>query len=153
MVHSLLDSHQKAVLVVIAVICFAFGYQFGTGRVQTKEVEKIVYRDRVVENKESQIDRNTRETRLPDGTVIKETIQSRNTRTRVDSESSLSSDRELTKTARPEWRITGGYQPPIPSFQESRWSVGLEKQLIGELYGGLSVTSERTVGFSLSLGY
>lgn len=132
---------------VIALAFYSIGRFTGPTKVETKEVQKIVYQERQVKERE----RNTRETRLPDGTVIRET----NSNVRVDTDRSTKSEtsKETATTSRPNWRASGGYVPMIPGFQEPRYSIGLERQVISEIYAGITVTSDKTVGLSISIGF
>ncbi len=146
MVQTLTTKHYVC-LVVVAAACYSIGRFTGPTKVETKEVQKVVYKERVTRDRET----SERETKLPDGTVIKE----RETRTVTDRDRSNESEttKEMQTTNRPTWRISGGYMPSIPSFQEPRYTAGLERQVIGEIYAGIVVGSDKTIGVTISIGF
>lgn len=149
------NKRQIMVAIVLVATSYSVGRFTGPTKVEVKEVEKVVYQERVKKDSERTVERNIRETTLPDGTVIKEVLQTRNTKTKTDSDTSAvrESSSSQTTTNRPDWRIGLGYNPTIPSFQEQSYSFRLERQLIGELYAGVQLDSRRQVGFSLSIGF
>jgi hypothetical protein len=135
------------VVSVLCLVCFSLGRFASPAKIETKEVEKIVYKERVTQDRRTV----TRETKRPDGTVIKE----RDTQVRTDRNTDASSEtsKETKTTNRPDWRLSGGYIPAVPGFQEPRFQVGLEHQILSDLYAGLYVTSDRNIGLSISIGF
>lgn len=142
-------SHLKkfGVLILVALAFYSIGRFTGPTKVETKEVVKVVYKERVTRDRET----SERETHLPDGTVVKE----RETRTVTDRNRSADSEtsKETKTTNRPDWRLNGGYIPAISGFQQTRYTLGIERQIIGEIYAGVVATSDKTFGITISIGF
>lgn len=77
---------QLIILILVAVAAFSSGRFFGPTKAETKEVEKIVYKERVDINRH--VDK--KETLLPDGTKITET----STTTKKTSDKSIDQQKE-----------------------------------------------------------
>ena len=147
---------QIAGVVVLIAVAYSVGRYTGPTKVEVKEVEKVVYQERVKKDSERTVERNIRETTLPDGTVIKEILQTRNTKTKTDTDTSSTKESVSTSsiTNRPSWRVGLGFDPSIPSIQEGpHYSLRVERQIISELYIGVQVDSRKQAGISLSIGF
>lgn len=138
---------KVGVLIVVALAFYSIGRFTGPTKIEVKEVQKVVYKERVRRDRET----SERETHRPDGTVVKE----RETRTVTDRNRDVDSEtsKETKTTSRPNWRINGGYIPAIQNFQETRYQLGIERQIIGEIYAGVIATSDKTVGVTISIGF
>ncbi len=104
--------------IVIALLAFSAGKFLSPKQVEIKEVEKIVYKERVVkdEDKKSRVERRT--TTLPDGTKITETVRDSESQTRTDSSKEGSTERSKESS----------------TTNQSQWSIGLYKS--NEAYTG-----------------
>lgn len=131
----------------VGLVGFSIGKFTGPAKVEIKEVEKIVYRESTNVSR----DKYKKETVLPDGTTIREegSTTKKNTEIGVDKESE-----KLSKTdARPDWRLNVTYQPTLVTFQDQNITLDLQRRIIGEVYLGLSVSTQKTVGISLGVGF
>ncbi len=105
-----LDLKRIGLTCLYVAIAFSVGRFMGPSDVETKEVEKVVYKDRVVTNDQKETHVETRETVLPDGTRIKEVIRDRKQQSTSDSNREVASEKsQESKTSnRPNWSI-GAY--------------------------------------------
>ncbi len=144
---------QKVVITVIAVavVAFSLGRFASPKSVETKEVEKIVY----VESKKKEREQSVteKETRLPDGTVIKE--KTKETKVRSESEKEVQSLKvsESKTTNRPSWRIGFGYEVPSEDLHEVYYSLTIERRLFGEIYLGGMVDTQKHIGLTINIGF
>jgi hypothetical protein len=117
---------------ILILVAFFAGRFTGPKRVETKEVEKIVYKDRVVKDDKRETRLETRETILPDGTIIRETIKVSKKESSTDSRREYASEKEKQSS----------------SSSQSQWSVGLysdrkflagtiDRRILGGLFLGL----------------
>ena len=152
---STLKSKQILIALFLVAVSFSVGRFTGPAKVEVREVEKVVYQEKTKKDVERTVERNTRETVLPDGTIIRETLQSRNTKSKTDIDKNVTSEtsKESITDNRPKWLINGRYIPAIPGFQETKYQLGLERQILSDLYGGIYVTSDRNIGLSISIGF
>lgn len=112
--------------------------------------EKIVYRDRVVKDVKRDVVTRTKETKLPDGTKITETVKEDKSVTREDRQVDVTHVKK--EISRPEWRIGVGYKPALPSQMES-YTFMVERRLLGEIYVGATASTDRTVGVVFTVGF
>lgn len=149
--------NQKLVItvIVIAAVAFALGRFSSPKKMEVKEVEKIVYRDRETKEKDQNVKEVEKETRLPDGTVIKEKTKIKETQSRTLTETESQKDQRSEKRIenRPSWRIGLSYEVPYRDVQEVHYSLILERRLFGEVYFGGIISTDRTVGLMLSFGF
>lgn len=136
-------------------VAFSIGRFTAPAKVQTKEVERVVYRENQSTNRNQNLVEIKKETRLPDGTLITETRKENQTSTQTQTEKNSESKKSSSKTieVRTAYRVGAIWEPVIKGFQEASYSVTLEKRLFSELYVGVSVSSQKTIGFSVSLGF
>jgi hypothetical protein len=140
---------------LIAVVAFSLGRFATPAKVELREVEKIVYQ----QNESTEKDTNTvvteKETRLPDGTIIKEKTKDQKTSTKTEKEIREDKERSLEKIVenRPGYRVGFGYEPAIVNFQPVRYTLMVERRIFSELYLGVSASSEKTFGLVVSLGF
>lgn len=140
---------------VLVVLAFCIGRFTGPAKVQTKEVEKVVtHKDESID-KNQDVTTTTKETRLPDGTIIKETTQDKKTETVTKRQSDSQTEIQKTQSveSRPGYQVGAIYQPAIINFQKASYSIILERRIISELYMGVSVSSDKTVGVVISIGF
>lgn len=130
---------QVGVMVVIAAVSFSAGKFFSPAEVVVKEVE----------NKKTDTTRDTKkkETVLPDGTRIIET----DTTTKRTTDSNKAKD--TTVTNRPAYRVNAIYFPKVGQFQDQNGILDIQKHMFGELYLGVSVSTQKTIGVSISIGF
>jgi hypothetical protein len=155
MVQALKYKKQIAVAILLLAVAYSIGRFSTPAKVEVREVEKVVYRERVKKDEDRRSTRNTRETRLPDGTVIKESVRTIDRRTVTDTsrEGSSQIERSQVTENRPGYRIGIQYVPPIANFQPQRYGLYVERRLFAELYLGLAVDSNKTIGASVSIGF
>jgi len=139
----------------IVIITFGAGRLTAPKRVETMEVERVVYRERETKNRDQSVDEVVKETRQPDGTVVIERHTKKETTTQVERATDATSQKDVSTSieSRPSWRLGVVYEPPVPEHQESTYSVIVEKRLIGEIYVGTAVSSDKTAGLTLSIGF
>ncbi len=143
------------VMMVLLVAAFSAGRFSSPAKVETKEVEKSVQQTDESVNRNQNVTEVTKETRLPDGTVIKETRKEKETSTQKESESLTDKEKSSSKVVenRPDWRVGGIYEPGFSSFQSDSYTLMLERRMFSELYLGVSYSSRNTVGIAISLGF
>lgn len=134
---------------------FSIGRLFGPKSVEVKEVEKVVYKERQDKDREQNVRKTEKETRLPDGTVIKERTETKETEThtRVQTETSSERTLERSETNRSDWLVSVGYEPAIKDIQDVHYSLSLQRRIVGELYLGVSARDDKTAGLTVSLGF
>lgn len=141
---------------LIAVVCaFVAGKYSGPAKVETREVEKIVYREKVDEKKNVSISSRTKEITLPNGTVVKTTIVDTHEATEKHTDIQVDKEREVTRTetSQPDWRLGVTYTPPLVTFQAENYTLGIERRLFSSIYVGLAVSTQKTIGISFSIGF
>lgn len=129
-------NHYKFI-VLLLVCAFVAGRFTGPKQTETKEVEKIVFKDRIIKDEKTKLHSERRETILPDGTKIREIIRNRDTETRTDSKTEISEEKSKeTKT-----------------LNQSTWSIGLysnrenlsgtiDRRIFGGVFLGAHLRSE-----------
>ncbi len=122
---------------LILVCAFAAGRYSGPKSVETKEVEKIVYKDRIVKDEKTKTHSERRETILPDGTKIREIIRDRGTESKTDTnrEYSQEKSKETKTVSRPDWSI-GVYS------NREFFAGTLDRRILGALWVGIHARSE-----------
>jgi hypothetical protein len=153
---ALVSAVNKWVFVlIVALVSFSAGKFSSPTKVETREVERVVYRDRTIKDVAKDVIKRTTVVTKPDGTVTRETIVEDRSKAHSDSTSEGSSEKSvLTKVdSRPDWRIGGIFKPDVYGFQTYEYAVTLERRIIGEVYAGLSVSSDKTLGIVLSIGF
>ena len=150
-----MQNKQIALVTLLVVAAFSIGKYSGPAETQTKEVERIVYRDRIVEDEKRDIDTVIRETLLPDGTKVKETTIKDRTETQRDTATEIDKSRmvETKITNRPGWRLGAIYKPEVRGFQDGSYGVIVERRLFSEVYLGVTGASDRTLGLTVSFGF
>jgi hypothetical protein len=150
-----LKSKQILIALILVAVSFSVGRFTGPAKVEVREVEKVVYQEKTKKDVERTVERNTRETVLPDGTIIRETLQSRNTKSKTDTDKNVTQEtsKESVTTNRPTWRAGFGFNPEIPGYQEPIYSIRLERQVLSELYVGVSLDSKKQAGLTISIGF
>lgn len=134
-----MKNKKNLIVIAMLVASFALGRFSSPKSVQTLEKENV--------NKNVNVVETTKETRMPDGTVITEKRKEKETSTQTEKVSSK------TVENRPSYRVGLIYEPAIKDFQEASYGVILEKRLFSELYVGVTVDSEKTIGLTVSLGF
>ena len=145
---------RKPLVFTLIVICaFLVGKYSSPSRTEIKEVEKIVYQDTISKDTDVQIETKTIETLKPDGSIVRETVEVKTDKSQIKRESQLNSEKLNIdiKENRPNWMLGLGYDPPLK--QKESYNLDLQTRVIGEIYAGLSFSSNRTVGLKLSIGF
>jgi hypothetical protein len=146
-----MDYRKYLIPVLVAVVAFSLGRFATPAKVEVHEVEKVVTEQS--KDKNQDVNETTKETRLPDGTVIIE--KTKDKKTSIHSETETTKEKEFSKVIenRPDWHIGLGYEPAIINFQNVSYSVILQRRIFSEFYAGVSVTSNKTVGVVVSIGF
>lgn len=136
------------------LISYSAGRFTSPAKVETIEVERVVYKDRVVKDTEKDVTTKTKETTLPDGTKIKETTKEDKSKSKSERESSAASEiiKEMKTENRPNWRVAGIYSPALPN-QETTYGLTIERRIVGEVFLGVTASTDKTVGLVLSFGF
>jgi hypothetical protein len=128
-------------IVLALLMAFVAGRFTGPKEVETKEIEKIVYKEREIKNEKTRTRSEVRETTLPDGTKIREIIRNR------ESEENSDTRREASEERSKESKSTN----------QANWSVGLysNREIIAgtidkRLFGGMFVGIYSRSGLPLS---
>jgi hypothetical protein len=134
--------------VVVAAISFSAGRFLGPAKVETKEVERVVYRQ------STDLTRNVdkKETIRPDGTRIIETVSTtkKSTDTNINKESVKSS----TTENRPNWHLSVTYTPILITERgQNVTTVNIQRRILSEIYLGASYSTDQVVGVSIGLGF
>jgi hypothetical protein len=148
-----MNKKHIVIAAVIAAVFFSLGSFLGPKEVEIKEVEKIIYKESKRTDRNQNVKEIEKETRLPDGTIIKERIKTKETETITDlrTEVDKSSEKTSITKARPNWRLGLIYEPAIKGLQEETYTGLVERQILGEIYLGVSVGRE--LGLVFSIGF
>jgi hypothetical protein len=138
---------KTGIVLLVAFIGFVAGKFHGPAEIKTLEVERVVYR----RSSEVQKDVNKREEVRPDGTKITETTST--TKRRSDTKLDEETSKLVIQKARPDWRVNVLYQPTIVSYQGERYTLDVQRRMFSEVYLGINVSNDNTLGVSLSLGF
>ena len=141
----------------IAILAFCAGRFATPAKVTVHEVEKVVFKDRIVTDKNRDLESHTKKTQLPDGTVITETDKKVKDKTHTDENQDVTTTREFTKVTenRPGWRLGVLYVPDFRQLNYGgyRTTFTLERRLFGEVYMGINAATDKQVGVSISIGF
>lgn len=150
-----MEYKKYAIGVVLLLASFSIGRFSAPRSVTTKDSEHSEVKQNEDVNRNQNVVETTKETRLPDGTVVTETRKEKDTSTQIARETNTEIQKiSSTQTeVRPSFRIGLGYEPAIKGFQDNTYSVTLEKRLFSEFYVGVSAGSRRTIGVTVSLGF
>jgi hypothetical protein len=151
-----MDNLKKyAVVLALMVVSFSAGKFFGPKSVQTTETEHVETTTNQNTNKNQNYIETKKETRQTDGTVIIETRKEKETTTQTTRETNTETAKtsETLVESRPSYRVGVGYEPAIKGFQNVTYAVTVEKRLFADIYMGISGSSRRTIGLTLSLGF
>ena len=128
---------------IACLISFSIGkYSGPSSSIKSEKIEETKKTDtvRVVDKKE---------TVLPDGTKITETTST----TKRTTDSNKNTENKTEIKSRPEWRAGLLYFPDIPNFQDKNLILDIQKRIAGELYLGVSASTQKQIGISISLGF
>lgn len=146
---------QYGIVAVLLIAAFSIGRFFSPASLQLKSSVTDNKHDNQTVTQNQDVVEVITETRKPDGTTIIEKRKEKETSTQTTHERDSQKETVTSKTieVRPSFRIGGVYEPAIKGFQESHYQVILEKRIVSELYVGISGRSDRSFGFTLSLGF
>jgi hypothetical protein len=142
---------------IAVVVCGAFfvGRVSGPARVETKEVEKIVYRERSDEKKDVTTSMRVKEITMPNGEVVKETIVD----THESSDKSVAIDlhkdteKQTITNNQPDWFLSLTYEPPLIGWQSEQYTMTLSRRLFSTIYVGASASTDRSIGVTIGIGF
>lgn len=140
---------------IFGALSFSAGRFFTSPRIETREVDKIVYRERAEIKTDTDRTVDKKETIKPDGTRIIETLSTTKRTTDKKSDTSLNKETErytLTET-RKDWHVTLTYLPVLPGYQDSKYTLDIQRRIFSEIYLGASVSTDKTIGLSLGMGF
>ena len=149
-----MNTKRSLITLSICLISFLAGVYFGPKKTETVEVEKIVYKDRIIDDKKRDVYTRTKEIHMPDGTYIREISYDVKEEKRRDTTREVERERSKTVTVenRPDWRIGAFYKPAILYFQREEYGVIFERRIIGEIYVGIMGSSNQSLGITVSVG-
>ncbi len=142
-----MDKPKLYALACALLISAFLAGKFSVNSAQSKSSEQT----QKVVNIDQNVVEVTKETRSPDGTVVKETRKEKETITQRSSETSKVSSQTID--SKPSYRVGVLYEPAINGLQKESGALIVERRLFSELYLGVSVSSNKTIGIGLSLGF
>lgn len=149
---------------VVAALAFSAGRFSAPEQVEVREVERVVYRDKVVTVKAKAETKIVYRDRVssPDGTVREKTEE----RTATNEGSSSASDRtgerqaerQNTTTLRPDWRLgvkagASLVTPALPITGPLVVGVEVERRIVGGVSAGVWANSVGAAGVGLSMEF
>ncbi len=138
---------QIFILVVVAGISFSIGKFLTPPSVK----EKIVYRENTSVKVNSDRTLDKIKTIKPDGT---QTIEWRiHTKKTSEKTSEVTLDKEKTMEQRKNWMVFVTYQPSLVTIQSQNVTIGIQKRLFSEIYVGGSISTDRTFGVTIGVGF
>jgi hypothetical protein len=142
------------IAVVLCLASFSAGKFLTDPKVEIKEVEKVVYRESEDIKTDATRIIHKRETIKPDGTRIIETISttSKSTDKKKVTEETKDILKDIVTETRPDWRANVIYFPKVFK-QDQNIILDIQRRIIGEVYAGLSVSTDRTFGVSVGIGF
>lgn len=138
---------QAALTIMVGAICFSAGKFSTPAKIETKEVEKIVYKERTDTTKKT----DKKETIHPDGTRVIETVTE--TKRTKDKSADIETKKETATTNRKDWLVTIGYAPATYAKSEQSYSLSIQRRMFSEVYLGAYVTTEKTIGLTIGVGF
>lgn len=146
---------KYALTILVGAVCFSAGKFATPAKVEIREVEKVVYKERSETKTDTAHTVDRREVIQPDGTRIIETTSSTqrtsDKKTAVDSSSDQS--RVSITENRKEWMVSLGYEPLIPGHQSQNYNIHLQRRILSEIYLGASLSTNQTIGISIGIGF
>ncbi len=139
-------SPKQILFSLLIGLTLGFGLSKIYPTVEIKEVEKVVYK----QTKESKLGIDKRITINKDGSRVIEFKKHQETHSQTDLNQTKQTS---TTTNNPKWLIGVNYQPPIYRLQSESITDNLQKQFIGSVYVGFSVSTEKRVGVSVLVGF
>lgn len=135
------------IALVLCVLSY-FGGKYTNPPSATNKESEIVK-----EKKKTETTRTTdkKETTLPDGTKIVETVT--RTERKTDSEKNKETSKETVVKSRPEWRTNLTYLTRIDKLEEKTFVADVQKRILGEIYLGVSASTQKQIGLSISIGF
>lgn len=128
-----MENYKKILIIaLISVASFSAGKFLSPKNVEVREVERVVFKDRIIQDDRQETHTRTKETVLPDGTRVKETFRDQVKESKRDENREQVTDKEKTS-------ITNN---------RSSWSVGLytnkemvagtiDRRILGGLFIGI----------------
>lgn len=143
-----MDTLKRAALALMfGAVCFSAGKFLSPAKVETKEVEKIVYKERTDTTKKT----DKKETIHPDGTRVIETVTE--TKRTKDKSADIETIKQTATTNRKDWLVTLGYSPATYINSEQSYTLSIQRRMFSEVYLGAYVTTQKTIGISIGVGF
>lgn len=135
-----------SVLIIVSVVSFL------CGKYSTHNNTEIVKSESVEQTKKIDTIRDVtkKETTLPNGTKIVETVSSTKRITDLQTKTDIHSNSKTQ--VRPDWRLGLLYVPKISGIQDQNLIFEIQRQIVSEIYLGLSLSTQKQIGLSLSIG-
>lgn len=143
------------ITVVLCLVCFSAGKFLTSPKVDIKEVEKIVYKERSTTKTDTNHTVDKKETIKPDGTRIIETSSStqRTSDKKTDIDTAKDSSKSHVTESRPDWHITATYIPVMYGHSIQSYGLDIQRRIFSEMYLGVSVSTQKTIGVSIGIGF
>ncbi len=135
-----MNRNHFILLFVALAAAFSAGRFMGPKQVEVKEVEKIVYKERVSSDETKNTNFEIIETTLPDGTKTRHRIRQRSTQTRLDSskEADIERSKDIKTTLQSDWSV-GVYR------SREAFAATIDRRILGGIFLGVFGRSELPV--------
>lgn len=135
---------------VALIVSFSLGRYSKPAVVKTQEVEKVVYKDRVVTVISKDVNTKTVTTKKPDGTVITEI--DRTDRSKINQTNNITDTTSVSlkseQQSLPSWLISGEYSLGMPQH----YGLTVEHRLFSSLYVGAGYRTDGTISAVITIG-
>jgi SRSO17 transposase len=137
---------------LVIAASFSAGRFLTSPEIQIKEVEKIVYRESTEQKHNQSTVTKSKETKLPDGTVITEQVSRTKEASETKSETEMDKTKETLKVTenRPDWHLNVSN---LYGSDSQSYTIDIQRRIIGEVYLGINVSTSKQVGFSIGIGF
>jgi hypothetical protein len=131
---------KLGLIILLTLSAFSAGHYLGPKKVEIKEVEKIIYKERETTEEDKKTRSTRRETINPDGTRVVEIIRETDKKTRTDSQVEVDSERtsETKSVNQSQWSV-GLYR------STSSYSATIDRRILGGLFIGVHGHSDHTL--------
>jgi len=152
-----MNTKYIAIAAVVLATTFAVGRFSVSKKIEIKEVEKIVYQEKIVKDKEIARHKTSTTTKSPDGTETTTTTEDTKLDTHSDTQTDIAKDTEKSRIETPmnigmRFDVLAGLDVTNPAGGYL-FGVHVSKQLIGPINFGIWALTNKTVGISAGLQY
>lgn len=130
--------NKKIIVLAAVLVAFLAGRYFSPKQVETKEVEKIVYKEKERSNEDRHTHVEIQEITLPDGTKVVQTVSDERTHAEREASKETETSREVSSKSnslQPQWSI-GIYT------DKETVDGSVDRRILGGLFIGIHGHSE-----------